>query len=297
MTQAGVDPKAIQTAVHQRMTAAAMTTLYHSGGDATQTIAQLKTPEAMYAAMQKDPSLATAAQQKVETGAAPDFMTGLKQTWDGLGTMGQILSVGGLALGAIGLMNALSGEGGMGSVLMTLLGGGGLLLGLNKDLRNSVLGLMGLGGGAGPAGAEAGPTPMTEEQLATASRGLYAPGANGEPIAAGPAAPGAAGQLGIDVKTLNMQDPQTQAKLMQLPADQQTALMQQALAAGRIGGDDLATAAYRWGGMGHNMVLDTMREKLNNPNLTEPQLKMIVDAFRRLPQSIQGQYRARGLFG
>jgi hypothetical protein len=294
LKQQDIDP-AVAGATAERLatsTALLLSTSPAFAGDAHKMAQVVATPQAMLGAARKDPAVAAAAQQKVETGEAPDFMTGLKQTWDGLGTMGQILSVGGLALGAIGLMNAFSGEGGMGSVLTTLLGGGGLLLGLNKGLRDSVMGLMGMGGGE--AGGEATPGQMTEEQLAAATAGLQAPGGNGEPTVAGtaPAAPGAANQLGIDVKTLNMQDPATVAQLEQMPAPQQAALVQKAIDAGLVSGDDLATGNKHWGWF-QGDVLAKMQAKMKNPNLTAPQARMMLDAFNRLPQSVRNRYRAR----
>jgi hypothetical protein len=214
-------------------------------------------------------------------------MTSLKGIWDGLGTMGQILVGGGLAVGLFGLMNSIMGEGGMGSILATLLGGGALALGLNKgnmlpqgvsDVINPFLksiGLSDLAGGAAPAAPGAAPATT---------------GPGGEPVAATapPAANSAMKQLGIN----SIQDPGAVEKLMSAAPDVRTNVLQEALASGQVSGEDLATAASHWEG-NRGRVMAALREKLNNPNLPEATGQSLIDAYMSLPEQQRAGYHAR----
>ena len=246
------------------------------GGDATAMKDFTATPQGMVFAAKKDPEIVAAAGEKVKTGEAPDMMTGLSQIWEGLGSTGQMLAVGGMALSAIGLFSSLMGEGGIGSMLMMLLGGGGLALAANKgnflpqgasDFLNPILrhfGMSGLAGSAKPAATGA----MV--------------GANGEPLA-NPG--GAAGKVGVNL------DPAAMNALMAAPPAQQDAKLQEALQANPAIGPQLAGAAKHWGGLFQGSVMEKMQ--LAIPGITPQQAEALVNAYKRLPPEQQQQYLAQ----
>jgi hypothetical protein len=242
----------------------------------------------MKLAAQQDRALAKAGAATAQA-QGTDFWTGMKQFWDGLGPAGQILSVGGLALGAIGLLNTFSGEGGLGSLLMAVLGGGGMLLGMNKGLRGSALGMLGLGG---LAGGGQGETPMTEEQLAAARAqvggGPPPPGANGEPTVAPTGAAPAAPAFDIN-------DPAMQTQMMGWSPQRQTGELLAGLEQDPARAPGLADASAGWKSMfgaGRMVALPEMQKQIKDLDANEAQA--LIGAWDRLPQARRDVLVAQG---
>ena len=194
LKQQGVNVDQIQQTTQRTATAAALTWAHQNGGDFPAAMGQLQNGQTMTTAAESNQSLQEAGAAEAQSKGV-DMWSGIKMVWDSMGPMGQILSVGGMALGAIGLMNAFSGEGGMGSILTTLLGGGAMALGANaggllpkgmSSFIDPILQQFGMGSISSTGGTPAAPTSSAAQNVAR--------GPNGEPLAAGapPAAPGAA---------------------------------------------------------------------------------------------------------
>jgi hypothetical protein len=120
-----------------------------------------------------NPDVQAKVQRDVESGAFPDFMSGLKSFWDGMDGTQTMALLGGLALAAVGIMSSLFGDGGMGGALLGALG----------------LGIAGVGSGAldqlmGQFGGSTEPTAQTPDPQASQPPPA---GAAGGP--AGPAGP------------------------------------------------------------------------------------------------------------
>lgn len=109
-----------------------LATLPQFGGDVTRVPQYMEDPAAGSMAASRNPDLAAAARTKVESGAAPDMFTAVSDTWSGMDTLGKILTFGGVGLGLVGLISGLLGEGGVGSILTALVGGGMALFGANR---------------------------------------------------------------------------------------------------------------------------------------------------------------------
>jgi hypothetical protein len=221
------------------------------------------TPEAYMAAAQKDHELADLAARNAAA-SGTDFMSSLSKIWGDLGPMGQMLAVGGLALGTIGMMTSLLGEGGMGSILMTLLGGLGVGLAANKanllptglsDMINPALESLGLGDLMGGAQAEA--------------PGAAAPGA------APAAPPNAAAQVGVP----NVFDPAARQKLMAAPPQEQDKTLQMMMARDKSLGENLASAAS-WFGYAPKSVLARAQKAI--PGVTMPEVQALINSYNRL---------------
>jgi hypothetical protein len=281
LQQNKIDPAQVTATAGRVATAGVLRLSQDFGGDVHRAAAAMGTPQALAAALKTNTSFAQAVQQKVATGAAPDFMTAAAQTWEGLGPMGQLLVGGGLAMGLFGLLNSFLGEGGMGSILMTLLGGGaavaglhqgGMLPGWAQNPINSALTGLGLGQFAvNPAAKPAAPAPAP------------ATGPGGEPLAvqpaaataapAAPAQPGAAAQLGIDVN-----DPAARDRLAAAPPAEQDTALADMLAARPDLGPKLWWAGRSWDSDPAG-VLAMAQEAI--PGITMPQVAAMMAAWRR----------------
>jgi hypothetical protein len=196
MQKAGVDPAQATDAAHNAsqsfLLLKAQQEPYYGNMQAMKE--QNTGPQGMAKAVQNPQTgLADEAKQKTEAGEYPDPISAVKGMWDGLGTAGQLMVGLGLPVALFGLMNSFMGEGGMGSMLMTLLGGAGVIGGLHQgnmlpggvqDLINNILsgfGLSHLAAGGTQAGALKPPP-------GTAATGAGA-GAAGAAAAGVPAAP------------------------------------------------------------------------------------------------------------
>jgi hypothetical protein len=279
MKQNGIDPQALAQNGERAGRANALLQAQELGGSVKDVINNNQTPQKMVETAENNPSVREGAEQRSQQ-TGEGFMASLSKMWTDMGPMGQILAVGGLALGAIGLMGAFSGEGGLGSMLMGLIGGGGLLLGLNKgnilpqgmsDVINPILQSIGLGDLAGGQASAAAPqTGPGGEPLVTAPGG-------------GPNTPGpASGALGI------INDPAARAKLMQSPQAEQDKALAEAYKADPTLRAQLDQAAGMWGdteGMGiqRNIVRNKMRQRLG-PQTSEQEIQGLINAARRAPR-------------
>ena len=219
MKQAGIDPNMVKATAQRIATSGPlMDSVQRWNGDMNKAFQAAGTPESMQAAFKSNPTLADAA-QKDAASSGGDIMSSLSKMWTNLGPMGQMLVGIGLPVALFGMMNSVMGEGGMGSVMMGLLGGGAAALGLNQanmlpqgvsDMINPVLHQLGLSGLAGSKPGETGaPT--------------GAPAAGAEAAPAGTTAPGgAASAVGI-----NMADPASRKALLSAPPAEQDAAFQQ----------------------------------------------------------------------
>jgi hypothetical protein len=317
LVQRGVDVPGIRAAAAQAAYAkAALASTSDFGGNLVDAARQAPTPRAAEQAAARDPQLAAKVQEKVDTGEQPDFMTSLMNTWNQLGQtagpLGQVLVGGGVALGTVGLLSSLLGEGGMGGILAALLGGGAAVAGLHQggllpagmsNPINSALGALGLGHLASGGDGGGAQTPMTQEQLdaamgVTAAPGAVpgapgAPGAPGTPGAPGatPGAPGAAPEPAPALPDISQ--PEVRRDLMRMDPQQQTVMLARALQADTKGtGMDLAKATDNWWNpLATGKIMTGMAKAM--PGVTQPEAGAIIEAFRRLPKERQEAYRAQ----
>lgn len=223
-------------------------------------------PEAMQSAFAQNPEVAGQVEQAVQNGQAPDFFSGLKQFWDGLDGTQTVALLGGLTLGAIGLMNGIFGEGGFGSMLIGALGLG--IAGVGSGALDGFLGL----GDAKPDPAQQQPTaqapnPATSqpapagEQAAAAApaQPANAAPAGGSPYAGTPlAGPMADGQLTAPEVQQLLANPAAVSHVLDTMPDEEAAkLLGQAAAADPQFKAQLSTMAS-WPGIAEG-VLTTPR--------------------------------------
>jgi hypothetical protein len=289
MKQAGVNTDALQQTTQRLATTSALAVAFQSGGNLNQVMQKMQTPQGMMDVAQKNPSIQQAAEQKVQSGEQPSFMSAIMDTCSKMGPMGMVLALGGMALGTISLMNAFSGEGGLGSILGGLLGGGALALGLNKGnmlpsgmsgMINPLLQRFGLG-------ALAGTTPQA---------GLPQPGAGGEPTVSAPATPApaapaagataqaapAAKQLGIDLS------PAGRAAMMAMPLDQQVASLKQGLTQDPAMAGKLQQAYSAWNapwGMLQGTVKQQIRQQPGLENMSDAEIQKLMEVYGQTQKS------------
>ena len=289
-------------------------------GDLVAARAAMGMPVAMEAAAKENPSLVKAGEKEVESGLAANVWEGIKNIWNTSDPMTRLLLFGGAAVGIVGLLNSVLGEGGLGSILMTLLGGGAAVLGANKlgllpegmsGPINSAADMFGLGdlvrnqavqpmtedqlnaamaptptapGNPPPEGAPAG-LPAGPAAGAAADAGL--PGAS-SPVAPGaPAAPAGAAQTAPpepDFRDLNVR-----RDLVRMAPDARVPVLYRAMQANPEMGAQIAKVADNWGITARLTVLPKLQKVI--PDIDMEQAQAGVDTFKRLPPRIQEEYR------
>jgi hypothetical protein len=78
-----------------------------------------------------------------------------------------------------------------------------------------------------------------------------------------------------------LDDPVERARLTQLPPEEQTAMLAQALQAAPEYREQLAQAAAAWGTIRQPWVVSRMRQALG-PATTKKEMRALIDAYRRL---------------
>jgi hypothetical protein len=198
----------------------------------TRVLRGMEDPQAGSVAASRNPALASMAQQKVETGEAPNMFTAIQDTWNGMDTLGKVLTFGGVGLGLVGLLSGLMGEGGTGSILAALLGGGMALFGANRggllqgnqagqgmDAGLQQLGLGHLGSPAQQAVQQPAPTPGTTPATELDRLAGMDPGARAQALfpGIGPGGPQGMGQqLAVKQQLEGLSDQYSVPQLRQL---------------------------------------------------------------------------------
>jgi hypothetical protein len=191
---AGLDPdQAISLGKRMATGTSVLAAETMAGGDMTRLPQHIETPEAGHAAAERNPDLADAARQRVITGQSPDMGSAISDVWNSMDTMGKILTFGGAGLGIVSLLSGLLGEGGLGSLLTAVLGGGMALFGAN---RAGLLGNTGVGRGTDAALQALGLGQFGSPGIAAMNAGGGAPAEGQTPSVQGMAAAGGAAATG-----------------------------------------------------------------------------------------------------
>ena len=248
------------------------------GGNLQRAQQEAGLPQTAAAAAEANPSVKDAADRKVATGEAKTPGEGLMQVWNDLGTTGQILAVGGIALGAIGLMNMFMGEGGAGSILMMLLGGGamlgaGQLGGMLPEGMSDAIG--GIGEALGLGNMLTPNVPMVPK---LGPDGKPVLGVGGKPVMQ-PRAPAAA-SLGV-----GLPNAAARKALMAMPPARQDIELAKMLKTNKDLAAGLASATGIIGRNAPGVVFSRAQRLI--PDITQPELDALLASYNRL--KAQGQ--------